>query len=444
MEALLLDMDGVLAEVSRSYRAAILESARAFGAAVTSDDVERAKLAGGANNDWQLTHRLVLSASNASASNASAPTLEQVTQVFEDLYQGKDGVPGLCELETLLVPKGLLEELNRRLPKGMAIVTGRPRADCAKFLKTHGLMELFPVQICMEDCAPKPSPEPVLLALKALGVDAERALMVGDTVDDAVAAVAAGSKAVGVLTPQAFAKGVVDQKEPVVAGVLRGAGAIAVLDPGLAHLLDLIPVESPKAVSGAREASISRVTKETSIHVKLALDGTGKSTISSGIGFLDHMLTALSKHSRFDLELDCKGDTWIDDHHTTEDCALTLGEAFDKALGDRAGIARFASAVVPLDEALSRAVVDISSRAHSEINLELVRPAVGELSCEMITHFFESFASAARLTLHVDVLRGRNDHHRAEASFKALAVALRGAVARDASAGVPSTKGVLA
>ena len=166
--------------------------------------------------------------------------------------------------------------------------------------------------------------------------------------------------------------------------------------------------------------------------------------MSSEIGFLDHMLTALAKHSRFDLELECKGDTWIDDHHTTEDCALTLGEAFDAALGDRAGIARFGSACVPLDEALSRAIVDISSRAHSEINLQLVRPNVGELSCEMITHFFESFASAARLTLHVDVLRGRNDHHRAEASFKALAVALRTAVKRDATAGVPSTKGVLA
>lgn len=298
----------------------------------------------------------------------------------------------------------------------------------------------------MEDCAPKPSPAPVLLALKALGVDAQHAVMVGDTVDDVVAGVAAGTQAFGVLTPQVYAKWILELTPPPVVQALRTAGASLVLDPGLTKLLDVVPPlpSTSAAITELREARISRVTKETSIDVKLSLDGTGRATVSSGIGFLDHMLTALAKHSRFDLELTCKGDTWIDDHHSTEDCALTLGEAFDKALGDRAGIARFGEACVPLDEALARAIVDISSRAHSEVHLALVRPMVGDLSCEMITHFFESFASAARLTLHVDVLRGRNDHHRAEASFKALAVALRAAVKRDATAGVPSTKGVLA
>lgn len=314
----------------------------------------------------------------------------------------------------------------------------------------------------MEDCAPKPSPEPVKLALKALGVDAKHAVMIGDTVDDVVAGVSAGAQAFGVLTPQVYAKWVIELTPPPVVQALRNAGASLILDPGLTKLLDVVPlpvaelvsrmsslsVSGPgprsMSISGLREAHISRVTKETSIDVKLWLDGSGKSKVNSGIGFLDHMLTALAKHSRFDLELSCKGDTWIDDHHTTEDCALTLGEAFDKALGNRQGIARFGEACVPLDEALSRAIVDISSRAHSEVNLALVRPMVGDLSCEMITHFFESFASAARLTLHVDVLRGRNDHHRAEASFKALAVALRSAVKYDASAGIPSTKGVLA
>lgn len=321
---------------------------------------------------------------------------------------------------------------------------------CALSLSVRSLKDLFKAQICMEDCPPKPSPEPVRLALKALGVDAQHAAMVGDTVDDVVAGAAAGTQAYGVLTPQVYAKWVIELTPPPVVQALRDAGASLILDPGLTKLLDVVPLPSARpapvaaAVDGLRSAQISRVTKETSIDVKLSLDGSGKSTISSGIGFLDHMLTALAKHSRFDLELTCKGDTWIDDHHTTEDCALTLGEAFDKALGNRAGIARFGSACVPLDEALARAIVDISSRAHSEIDLALVRPMVGDLSCEMITHFFESFASAARLTLHIDVLRGRNDHHRAEASFKALAVALRTAVARDASAGIPSTKGVLA
>lgn len=314
----------------------------------------------------------------------------------------------------------------------------------------NSLKDLFKVQICMEDCTPKPSPEPVWLALKALGVEAQHVAMVGDTVDDVVAGVAAGTHAYGVLTPQVYAKWILELTPPPVVQKLKDSGASVILDPGLVKLLDIVPeantaVAVPASQSGGlRTAQISRVTKETSIDVKIALDGTGKSTISSGIGFLDHMLTALAKHSRFDIELACKGDTWIDDHHTTEDCALTLGEAFDKALGDRAGIARFGSACVPLDEALSRAIVDISSRAHAEIHLQLVRPMVGELSCEMITHFFESFASAARLTLHVDVLRGRNDHHRAEASFKALAVALRAAVKHDDTAGIPSTKGMLA
>ncbi|KAF1788977.1 HAD-like domain [Phytophthora cactorum] len=428
VQALLLDMDGVLAEVSQSYRQAIIDTARHFGVPVTHEDIDQHKLAGNANNDWHDA--------------SSAPTLEAVTAQFEALYQGVGNTPGLCELETLLTPKGLLRELHRRLPKGMAVVTGRPRKDCAKFLAAHGIEDLFPVQICMEDCPPKPSPEPILLALKALDVEAQHAAMVGDTVDDIIAGRKAGTIAYGVLTPQTHAKSILEQTPAAIGKVLE-------------QLLDLIPpaaavaptTSKAPAVNGkssVREANISRVTKETSISVRLSLDGTGKSKVSSGIGFLDHMLTALAKHSRFDLELDCKGDTWIDDHHTTEDCALTLGEAFDVALGDRAGIARFGSACVPLDEALSRAIVDISSRAHSEINLQLVRPSVGELSCEMITHFFESFASAARLTLHVDVLRGRNDHHRAEASFKALAVALRTAVKHDATAGVPSTKGVLA
>ncbi|GLD99590.1 hypothetical protein PINS_up008316 [Pythium insidiosum] len=449
LQALLWDMDGVLAEVALSYRQAIVETAKHFGANVTLEDIEAQKLQGNANNDWQLTWRLIAMKLQAHAQNGTAmPTLEEVTQVFEDLYQGTDSKPGLCLLETLLTPKGLLEELNRRLPKGMAIVTGRPRKDCIKFLAAHKLEHLFPVQICMEDCPPKPSPEPIQLALEGLGVAPKDAAMIGDTVDDVMAAVTAGTLAFGVLTPQVHAKSILEQKAPVLEKKLEEAGASLVLRPGLGELLDIVAPSQGSDVSrpaaSTRAAQVSRVTKETSINVKLRLDGTGVSKISTGIGFLDHMLTALSKHSRFDLELDCKGDTWIDDHHTTEDCALTLGEAFDKALGNRAGIARYGSAYAPLDEALARAVVDISSRAHSEVDLQLVRPMIGELSCEMIVHFFESFASAARLTLHVDVLRGRNDHHRAEASFKALAIALRAAVKADETAGVPSTKGVLA
>lgn len=192
-----------------------------------------------------------------------------------------------------------------------------------------------------------------------------------------------------------------------------------------------------------RSATLGRKTGETDIRVQLTLDGAGTSQVQSGIGFLDHLLTALAKHARFDLELTCRGDLHIDDHHAAEDCALVLGQAFDQALGDRCGIARFGSAYAPLDDALARAVVDLSGRPHPALDLGLKREKLGDLACENIQHVLASFAIAARCNLHVDVLRGDNDHHRAEAAFKATALALRTAVVRDGSAAVPSTKGVL-
>ena len=193
----------------------------------------------------------------------------------------------------------------------------------------------------------------------------------------------------------------------------------------------------------ARRAAVSRKTLETAIEVELALDGAGRAEVASGIGFLDHMLGALARHARFDLSLKCRGDLEVDDHHTVEDCGLALGQALDQALGERRGIARFGSAYAPLDEALVRAVVDLSGRPCAVVELGLTREALGGLACENIAHFFASFATAGRMALHVDVLRGANDHHRAEAAFKAAALALRQAVRLDGSDQVPSTKGVL-
>ncbi len=192
-----------------------------------------------------------------------------------------------------------------------------------------------------------------------------------------------------------------------------------------------------------RETKITRTTRETDITLRLNLDGTGQCSIATGIGFLDHLLTALAFHARFDLELTCQGDLEIDDHHTAEDCALVLGEAVATALGDRVGIARFASAYAPLDEALARSVVDISGRPFARVELGLVRDTIGTLATENVTHVLQSFGTAARLTLHVDVLEGTNDHHRAEAAFKATALALRDAVRRTGETAVPSTKGTL-
>lgn len=191
-----------------------------------------------------------------------------------------------------------------------------------------------------------------------------------------------------------------------------------------------------------RQAELTRQTAETDIAARLTLDGEGRCNVQTGIGFLDHLLAALTCHGRFDLALTCRGDLQIDDHHTVEDCALVVGGAFDQALDSRRGIARFGHAYAPLDDALARAVVDLSGRPYANITLGLQRDRLGDLACENISHWISSFAVAARATLHVDVLRGENDHHKAEAAFKALALALRAAVRLETST-VASTKGVL-
>ncbi len=195
--------------------------------------------------------------------------------------------------------------------------------------------------------------------------------------------------------------------------------------------------------SAARTATISRTTRETSITVRLSLDGSGNGEIATGIGFLDHMLTALSRHAGLDLTLHAQGDLHIDDHHTVEDCGLALGEAINAALGDRSGIARFGSAYAPLDESLARAVIDLSGRPHATVELGLQREMLGTLATENIPHFFRSLATTARLCAHLDLIRGENDHHKAEAAFKAFALALKSAVARTGYTSIPSTKGVL-
>ncbi|MFB6375448.1 MAG: imidazoleglycerol-phosphate dehydratase HisB [Bradymonadaceae bacterium] len=192
-----------------------------------------------------------------------------------------------------------------------------------------------------------------------------------------------------------------------------------------------------------RTVHIQRTTGETDVTVELALDADAEAQIATGLGFLDHMLDAVGKHGRFELKLTCDGDLEVDDHHTIEDSALALGAAFDEALGDRAGIERFGHVYAPLDEALARAVVDLSGRPYSVLDLGLQRDRLGEVACENIPHVFESFAVEARAAIHLDVLRGDNDHHRAEAAFKAFALAMRNAVRQTGDEDVPSTKGVL-
>ena len=194
-----------------------------------------------------------------------------------------------------------------------------------------------------------------------------------------------------------------------------------------------------------RKAEITRKTGETDITLSLDIDGKGESEISSGVGFLDHMLTLFSRHGRFDLCLKCIGDTYVDDHHSTEDIAIALGSAFRKALGDKRGIKRYGDVILPMDEALVLASVDISGRSYIRFTSNFQTEKIGTFDVELLEDFFTSFAENAGITLHIRQLDGRNSHHIAEAMFKAVARALRKAVEIDERAKdeIPSTKGVL-
>ena len=201
----------------------------------------------------------------------------------------------------------------------------------------------------------------------------------------------------------------------------------------------------PIRTAPTRIASVHRKTAETDIRVRLDLDGQGRYAVATGIGFLDHMIEQLSRHSLIDVDVQVAGDLHIDAHHTTEDTALAIGEALAHALGDRRGIARYGTAYAPMDETLTRVAIDISGRPFLVWRSAFSQPRLGEMDAELFEHFFFSLAQAASLTLHVETLYGRNNHHIVESIFKAAARALREAVAIDPRKGdaVPSTKGTL-
>jgi imidazoleglycerol-phosphate dehydratase len=194
----------------------------------------------------------------------------------------------------------------------------------------------------------------------------------------------------------------------------------------------------------SRTAEIHRKTKETDVRVSLSLDGSGKAQIATGIPFLDHLLELFARHGLYDLQIECHGDLHIDDHHSVEDIAICLGQAFQQALGDKAGIARYGAALVPMDEALCRSVVDLSGRFYLVYEVETRRQRIGNFSVELAEHFWRSFAEKLQCNLHIDLLRGKNTHHILEAAAKATARALKEAVAHDPRIqGVLSTKGIL-
>ncbi|MEI8035726.1 MAG: imidazoleglycerol-phosphate dehydratase HisB [Betaproteobacteria bacterium] len=194
----------------------------------------------------------------------------------------------------------------------------------------------------------------------------------------------------------------------------------------------------------SRQSQVVRHTNETQISVSLDLEGSGRAKLSTGVGFLDHMLDQIARHGLFDLEVNAQGDLHIDAHHTVEDIGITLGQAFHKAIGNKSGIRRYGHAYIPLDEALSRVVVDLSGRPGLDMKVEFVRSLIGEFDVDLIYEFFQGFVNHALVTLHIDNLKGNNAHHQAETIFKAFGRALRMAVEVDPRMpGVPSTKGSL-
>lgn len=194
-----------------------------------------------------------------------------------------------------------------------------------------------------------------------------------------------------------------------------------------------------------RSANITRKTAETDITVEMALDGHGAYDIATGVGFFDHMLDQLARHSLIDLTIRCDGDTHIDDHHTVEDVGIAIGQALTRALGDKRGIRRYGACLLPMDDALVRAALDLSGRPYMVWNMDLPTPAIGRFDSELVREFFQALSTHGGITLHVDALRGINSHHMAEAAFKAVARALREAVEPDPrkSDAIPSTKGSL-
>ena len=194
-----------------------------------------------------------------------------------------------------------------------------------------------------------------------------------------------------------------------------------------------------------RNAEIKRKTAETDIYLNLNLDGTGKSCIATGVGFLDHMLTLFARHGRFDLEVRCAGDTWVDDHHSVEDIGIALGQAFAQALGDKKGINRYGQMILPMDDSLILTAVDLSGRGYLGCDLQIPTEKVGSFDTELVEEFFLGFVRNAACTLHIRKLAGTNSHHIIEGAFKSLGRSLRQAVAVDAAFAdeIPSTKGVL-
>lgn len=395
--AIIFDMDGVLIDESMSYRQCIKKTVEDFlDRKIDLKVIDEAKKAGGCNDDYDCVQRIL-------QNNGFSIPLDEIKPKFDAYYEIDKAN------ETWLVPDVVLRYLKERFKVG--IFTGRPKKDALDALQRFNRTDFFEIVVTRDDVEKgKPDPEGLLLACEALQVT--KAIYIGDNPDDALAAQSAGCLFIPVSPATKI--------EWILSEINR-----------LKFQKD-------------RQSKVQRQTKETSINLQLNLDGKGKSTISTGIGFFDHMLEAFSKHSCFDIQLECQGDLYVDQHHTVEDVGIVLGEAYGKAL-NKMGIARTGFFAFPMDESLAICSVDISNRPSLAYNVDVPSTKIGDFDTVNLPNFFAGFVQGALVNLHMQVPYGKDPHHMVEAIFKAFGKALRMACALDEKrkGEIPSTKGVL-
>ncbi len=442
-DSVIFDMDGVLVDVSKSYDTAIMESADEVLAKksagmeagrVSMDEVRKVKALAQFNNDWDAAYAIIVSRiegkepakMRVSPSGRKSGLYAMAKAVFQKKY---------AKLSRLEKPLAKKEDFARLAAAGtrMGICTGRPKAEALDAIAKFGWQEFFnPGNIvALEDCnEQKPSPKPVLEAVRRTG--GKKPLYIGDCESDRQACSAAGIDCA-----------ILGEK----AGKFAMASACQAVEiaarPDFATEDD---INSGKPVFGmARAAKIERKTSETDIKASLAIDGTGKADIRTGIGFFDHMLAAVAKHGDFDISLKCKGDLDVDQHHTIEDAGIALGMAFEKALGSKKGIMRSGNYAFPMDEAMAIVSIDLGGRAYLNFDAKFSREFIGTMQSDLVKEFFAGFAQGAKCNLHVRMLYPGNDHHKCESIFKGFARALAQAceIRRQRLGSVPSTKGVI-
>ena len=416
---LVFDMDGVLVDVTESYRETICRTVEHFtGRPITRELIQDYKNQGGWNDDWLLSHELVTRA------GIEVP-FEEVKTFFQGIFHG-NGEDGLILRERWLACPGLLERLSEEFR--LAVFTGRERWEAELTLRRCAPQLVFSSIIGLTDVPrPKPHPDGLLEILKLAA--GGKVWYVGDTVDDARCARAAGVLFVGIAAPS-------NPRQAELAAVLqnrkRPRRTRRHQRPGGRALR-------------MRSATIERNTRETRIRGGLKIEGRGRYEIATGIRFLDHMLELFAKHGGFDLKLQAAGDLDVDQHHTVEDVGIVLGDLFAKALGDRRGINRAGYFVLPMDETLAVVALDLGGRP-ALVYKDLVKARkVGDLDVELMEDFFGGFANHAGANLHAKVMYGRSSHHKLEAIFKCFARAMKYACSRDARLRdqLPSTKGLL-